>query len=433
MRSHAKNRKIVAPIIAVLTCVSIAGIGYASWYVIGDAILTKDSNVDVIGADIEDISSVEIGDITVTGSVVFGPSANDTAGNIVDTEADSETATQQESLSFTASFNLTTTSDFSGSLYLMLAPSSDIADSYTTFVSNGYILDPVAGSSYANIGSRLDIVSVSSGVASAAITSYTPSSSSTAGISNVSVTETETSYVYSISFTATFGWGSYFDYLNPSKAEEEDTPTNTIENILNAISEIGTAFPTSSDSKAQFTTTLAASVTSLYAKYDFTTYTTTGNLAADTVEDGSVTTDSAHEYFNTCYTGTTDPLVYISPIDGIYRGNSTGYGDLPSQGGFLRMGNTSGGGSFTLSYPEGAGITRAVISAQSWSTSNNASALSVTANGTATTAQATSLTGSPTSLTFDFDAVDSLTIQSSAGTATNVERRCFVFSIAFYH
>ena len=178
---------------------------------------SKTGNVSVTASDVED-NRITIGDITVSGSYSFGPSA-DEGGGLISASGDSE-----ESLSASFSFTVSSGvvfSSLSASYDITLSLESDKTYNETdalayatgttvtgtnTNVTGTYLAAPATGL----IGTTgITIATVSS-------SGVTANSSYSSGNLQVSVTDGGTdSKSATVTVTAAFGWGTYFNSENP--------------------------------------------------------------------------------------------------------------------------------------------------------------------------------------------------------------------------
>ncbi len=196
----ARKSKFVIGGVALLSCVALAGVGYSSW-VITSTINSKTGNVSVTAADVKD-NRITIGDITVNGSYSFGPS---TGGTLI-TATDSNES--EEDLSASFSFTVSWASTLSKSYDITLALASDKkhgeTDALAYAVDSAKYLTAPASGLIGDTGITIATVS-SSGVTA---NSYSE------GNLTVEVSTVTTSSA-TVTVTAAFGWGTYFDSKNP--------------------------------------------------------------------------------------------------------------------------------------------------------------------------------------------------------------------------
>ncbi len=220
-------RSIVSSLILSLSLFCVFSIGYSS-YVVSTSIKDSDSNISVTASEVVD-KRIDIEDLTVSGSIVYGPTGGNYEGEIFD---DGEGST--ESLTATISFTVKTTTTFSGDITFSIAPSSTSASNYASALTAGYILDPIAGSDSTKVGSTLSVASISDGSIQSTASSTGVGVSTTVETSE-SDSESDTSVSADITLTVTYGWGEYFDYMNPALADEQGKPTHDSSEMITAL------------------------------------------------------------------------------------------------------------------------------------------------------------------------------------------------------
>ncbi len=230
-----------ASVIACACLLCLFSVSLAT-YVIGGTVEDQSSNISVTVE--ETTSSLSFTDLSADGKVVFGPTKGNTSGSITDEsamqetseedETSSEAATDTESLTVSVSFKVSASSSFSGYVTFSIEPEE--ADNYSDYVKNGYILDPVAGSTSSNVGNGINVVTINNGSATALECSPSDDVASVGVKSVVSDSSTsDGSLSFSVSLTITYGWGEYFDYMNPALADEQENPTHTPLDMITAL------------------------------------------------------------------------------------------------------------------------------------------------------------------------------------------------------
>ena len=217
-----------ASVISLACLLCVFSVGLASYVIMGTP-ENQSSNVSVTVDETTPLLS--FGEVSASGKVVFGPTSGNTEGTITD---DSDNTDDTESLTLSISFTVTAASSFSGYLTFSIAPETE---NYSGYVQSGYILDPVAGETYSDVGSMINVVTIDS--SSATAKDYTPASptSTSAGV-NTTVSSSnsgDSTISLSVSLTVTYGWGAYFDYMNPALADEQANPTHTPREMIQAL------------------------------------------------------------------------------------------------------------------------------------------------------------------------------------------------------
>ncbi len=428
-----RTKKIIGSVAAVLACGLIIGVGYGAWgYISGNLAggdVNNSSNIDVIAGDTEDVK-MKITSLAADGRIVFGPYIGDSSGYILDEQV----AEEQESLTATVSFTITTSTTDTGNIYFNLTPSQN-ADDYSTYVNDGYILDPIAGATSDDIGTDVIIATFAYGVASVGSTynegskvvssntvySVTGQSAGyTVSIDNTKVEDTV--FTFDVTITLTFGWGAEFGYMNPSKYEEQDGVTSS--DVLDAITAMYDSFNTNN-------LKFSSSVFGRYYDYkelkllvDYNFYENCGDLG---IKGTSIATDddTTLEFFYTAAgvdSADEDPLVSIGDYYVTVMGSNSSGGAYTGSN-FLRVGNSSYDGYFTLNYAEGINITRAVITAHAYSNAYTTNTLTV--NGVNNNDNSyVAYDGTAGTYTYDFTASNSILIKST---------RTFILEIALYY
>ncbi len=419
-------RKILSPFLLFLSLFCVFAIGYGSYIVAGYGMSSTSGTVSVTASEVID-NRMTIGDLTVDGNIVFGPSDGNNKGNIID-----DGAGNPENLSTTISATIETTTTFSGAITFSIAPDStdtSLSTAYSSAISSGYITDPIAGEGNGDtvVGDTINIVNVSSGSATGVTINPIDGNTSVGVSAVVSGSSTSgTTFTFTVTITVTYGWGTYFTYTNPAEADELNSPNYTYSQMISALdtmySNLGSSFNLTAVIGAEVDATASGGETAetMIAKYDFSAW-SSYTSAANSVSD---------EEFAATYTGGStgsDPFSTITAQTYMYRGNGTSNGAFTYNYGLIRMGASSSVGTFTLSFTEGTGITKAVISAHAWTTGASSASNRMYLTVNSSEAQAASTTGTAESLTFTFDSSDTITIST-----TSSGYRGFIFSIEFY-
>ncbi len=210
--NNTKKTKTVMALTTVLGCVALVGVGYSSFVVL-TSVLSQEGNVSVVAADITD-ETFQISTITVSDSnVVFGPDRNVASPAYIgyDTESDSEDLTAIFSFTITAGSNLASDSN---TTYNIAISFDDYASGAAEGASRlGYFEDE-SGATYVEAptdGTGITIATYSNGSLSPASAfsegdNYDSDSGAGFGVVIDSLT---------ITVTAKFGWGEFFNYTNP--------------------------------------------------------------------------------------------------------------------------------------------------------------------------------------------------------------------------
>ncbi len=424
---------------ASLLCVSIIGV---SAYIITTDIESKSSNVSV---QIEETgeASLSISNAAADGNIIFGP----TAGNEDGVIKDSGVSGEQESLTTTISFSVSALTEFQGYVTFSIEPEDTTSTAYSAifanYVQNGYLLDPVAGATYSDVGSLIDVVSINNGsVAGIDHTLVSPQGKFGVekSVSSVTTSTDLTTISFTVDLTVTYGWGTYFTYMNPAEADDDGvTPNNSAADMKSVLDTMYSAFYDSETTTSYLNLGAViggridetANAASLKAEFDFASLTTSSTTQATTISN---ITNSLTLYDETYSLVTEDTETSVTPVslDSVNTGNNTTGGDFKTSTsaiGFIRIGasGTNGEGSLALTFADGCTFTKAVIVAHAWtigaSDANNRGYITV--NGS--DYQAASTTGIASSLTYTFSESNTITIST-----TSSGRRAFVFSIELY-
>ncbi len=249
MKNTGKNRKIVTTAIAALSCLVVAGVGYGTWVIAG-SVTEKTGNIDIITAPVEDQRATLTAVVnTGNASVAFGPTSGASEGPIKDgSDNDTEDLTAQIDVTFVVNTANTNTYSFGISL-TDSATEAGSAISAITGDSHDYISLPANDSELFTI----DPDGTPAYTGSAEISETTKA--------GYSLTETDSTTdagvtTYTITLTVTFGWGSYFNYKNPTAAElstqsgyndgtyvtyDSDQTQIAVDNVVAALNAIETA------------------------------------------------------------------------------------------------------------------------------------------------------------------------------------------------
>lgn len=179
---NVKRTKTIAAICTSLAAVSLTGVGFATWLIIGTTNDKPTGNVSIQVADIED-DEVLITEASVTdGTICFGPAVGDTTGPITANGAD----TEDLSITFTFTVTCPTASVFGNVTAKMeLDGTSPANTAFETAISSNYINAP-------DIYSTTDV----------AVAFLLPTA------------EADGSYKFTVN--RSFTWGSEFGGQNPS-------------------------------------------------------------------------------------------------------------------------------------------------------------------------------------------------------------------------
>ncbi len=215
MKNTGKKRKIVGSLCAALGCLIVAGVGYGTWVIAG-SVAEKTGNIDIITAPVEDQRATLTAVVnTGNASVAFGPTSGASEGPIKDgSDNDTEDLTAQIDVTFVVNTANTNTYSFG----ISLSDSDESAGSkigaltgdthdYIDWPANDDVLftiDPDAAS---------DQFVGDAGSAETSGAQYTVSCNFNSA-ENVS----DGVATFEVTILVKFGWGSYFNYQNPTTA-----------------------------------------------------------------------------------------------------------------------------------------------------------------------------------------------------------------------
>ncbi len=270
---NSSRKKAIITLSAVLGCLIVAGIGYGSWVIV-TSISTLEGNVSVTAEEVED-NRVTVDNFSVTGSYNFGP---DHAGPHITLSGDDT----EESLAATFTFDVIYAASFADSLNINLAltcntNTTTTSDSETTtdttpnasycdLIIGQYLVEPFTSSTnYSGFDTTCVTIATltTEGVkASDTYSSELPTApTTTASVAGTYVTvenattNSDGKKVQKVTVATSFGWGSYFGYVNPAyygETVDGGTAYNStlnnqdLDNVVDALSEIEKCFATSS-------------------------------------------------------------------------------------------------------------------------------------------------------------------------------------------
>ncbi len=263
-RKNKRSTKAVISVVAALSCVAVAGIGYSAW-VVSASIDSADDNVVVIAENVIDNSASLKAE--ASGSYYFAPTGTVTSGYIYD-----DLQGQKEALTATISLEITipstSTADYTFSIAL------DGGEYLASAINATYIVGPWSGCE--NSATAVAIVTAKYAAEgytiAAAENTYVSSTSSLDGAQGMAVivgssTDNGTSTTYAVEIQVNFGWGAFFNYKNPDTAgangillDQTSTPDayQSLSNISTALQQLYAWFD--NDPDAQDATTFTYTI-----------------------------------------------------------------------------------------------------------------------------------------------------------------------------
>lgn len=256
-RKKKSHQKAVVAVVAGLSAVAVASVGFSSWIINASTKTDTVENIHVAVAEVTDkrfaVDAAIVEETSKTNLVTFGASsANDDSGSVQSDDADVEDMSFQFTLTISHADkdDADAVKDKIGAVYFALTDNE--SGTLKKYTGNNYVDSPLkflgtAGDTPASNSSNYTKIFNGADLAVAATaTTVSVDGTSTAEGSTDSLTYTcEATYAdqedttsnivaYKYTFTFTFGWGSVFNHQNPSAYGDSltDTSLDTFVNNL---------------------------------------------------------------------------------------------------------------------------------------------------------------------------------------------------------